>query len=80
MNHHCKLHLKRREDPKNEKSLLYQNGNNENDGILDVCLCEPSIPRMRKKIICQTQYILLGDKNHTSGGFYQICNGHDRIT
>ncbi|XP_078363238.1 uncharacterized protein LOC144647326 isoform X7 [Oculina patagonica] len=59
MNHHCKLHLKRREDPKNEKSLLYQNGNNENDGILDVCLCEPSIPRMRKKIICQTQYILL---------------------
>ncbi|XP_078347886.1 uncharacterized protein LOC144632993 isoform X2 [Oculina patagonica] len=29
LNHHCKLHLKRRQDPKNEEGLLYQNGNNE---------------------------------------------------
>ncbi|KAL9961615.1 hypothetical protein ACROYT_G030589 [Oculina patagonica] len=43
------------------------------DGILDVDLCEPSIPRMRKKIIHQTQYS--SGKNHTSGSFYQICIG-----
>ncbi|KAL9965024.1 hypothetical protein ACROYT_G028748 [Oculina patagonica] len=29
LNHHCKLHLKTRQDPKNDKGLLYQNGNNE---------------------------------------------------
>ncbi|XP_078369148.1 uncharacterized protein LOC144653094 [Oculina patagonica] len=29
LNHHCKLLLKRREDPGNEEGLLYQNGNNE---------------------------------------------------
>ncbi|XP_078376883.1 cytosolic Fe-S cluster assembly factor NUBP2 homolog isoform X2 [Oculina patagonica] len=44
--------------------------NSGKDGILDVDLCEPSIPRMRKKIIHQTQYS--SGKNHTSGSFYQI--------
>ncbi|KAL9951127.1 hypothetical protein ACROYT_G043733 [Oculina patagonica] len=48
LNHHCKVTLKRRQEPKNEKGLLYQNGNNEKIFIYRLFWKSPDTPRRIK--------------------------------